>query len=50
MHFDLKGANLLLGYRDRRPVCKARLSQRLLALAPAFLLGALRRRLLAAGR
>ena len=22
VHFDLKSANLLLGYRDRRPICK----------------------------
>ncbi len=22
VHFDLKSGNLLLGYRDRRPVCK----------------------------
>lgn len=25
VHFDLKSANLLLGYRDRRPVCKVRM-------------------------
>lgn len=39
IHFDLKSGNLLLGYRDRRPVCKVAdfgLSKQVGALAWAF--------------